>query len=193
LPDIKLTIGVPTAGRVCMGFAYSLVGMVSKLAAHGLPTVPEATVECTMDVVESSVIHTNREKIVARAIENGRTHLMFLDDDMVFEPQVLEIMLGRRQHVVAVNYLIKSELRFPIMANTSFGEISGAFFYDGGAVKLTQREFEGSYRDSAGAALRIGVAGGILVSLEYGFKLTRRTWDGVQESPGSFHLSIGTF
>jgi hypothetical protein len=109
LPDIKLTIGVPTAGRVCMGFAYSLVGMVSKLAAHGLPTVPEATVECTMDVVESSVIHTNREKIVARAIENGRTHLMFLDDDMVFEPQVLEIMLGRRQHVVAVNYLIKSE------------------------------------------------------------------------------------
>jgi outer membrane protein insertion porin family len=90
-------------------------------------------------------------------------------------------------------YLIKSELRFPIMANTSFGEISGAFFYDGGAVKLTQREFEGSYRDSAGAALRIGVAGGILVSLEYGFKLTRRTWDGVQESPGSFHLSIGTF
>src|SRR5512139_3888099 len=109
LPDIKLTIGIPTAGRVCMGFAYSLVGMVSKLAAHGLPTLPEATIECNMDVVESSVIHTNREKIVARAIENGRTHLMFLDDDMVFEPQVLEIMLGRRQPVVAVNYLIKSE------------------------------------------------------------------------------------
>ena len=90
-------------------------------------------------------------------------------------------------------YLIKSELRFPIKANTSFGDISGALFYDGGAVKLTQREFEGSYRDAAGAALRIGVAGGILVSLEYGFKLQRRIWNGVQESPGSFHLSIGTF
>ena len=109
MTHIKLTIGIPTAGRVCMGFAYSLVGMVSKLAAHGLPTLPEATIECNMDVVESSVIHTNREKIVDRAIKAERTHLMFIDDDMVFEPQILEIMLGRRMSVVAVNYLIKSE------------------------------------------------------------------------------------
>lgn len=107
--NIKLVIGIPTAGKVPMSFAYSLVGMVSKLAAHGLPTLPEATIECKLDVVESSVIHTNREKIVKRAIENEQTHLLFLDDDMTFEPQVLEILFGRRQKIVAVNYLIKKD------------------------------------------------------------------------------------
>lgn len=109
MTEIKLTIGVPTYGLAPMSFAYSLVGMVSKLAAHGIPTRPEASVECNMDVVESSVIPTNREKIVRRAIDNGRTHLLFLDHDMTFEPQVLEIVFGRRQQIVACNYLIKSE------------------------------------------------------------------------------------
>lgn len=94
---------------VHMGFAYSLVGMVSKLAAQGLPTRPEASVEVKMDVVESSVIHANREKIVERAIASDFTHMMFLDDDMVFEPQVIDILFSRRQPVVAVNYCIKKD------------------------------------------------------------------------------------
>jgi len=126
---IKLVIGIPTAGKVYMGFAYSLVGMVSKLAAQGCSTLPEATIECSMDVIESSVIHTNREKIVDRAIKAKRTHLMFVDDDMVFEPQVLEIMLGRRQPVVAVNYLIKSS------ENPDFVAVG----LDGKRVKTTEK------------------------------------------------------
>ena len=110
MPDaIKLVVAVPTAGMVRMGFAYSLAGMISKVAAHGIPTRPESSIEMKMDVVESSVIHTNREQLAKRAIDAGMTHLMFLDDDMIFEPQVLEIMLGRRQSVVCTNYLIKTE------------------------------------------------------------------------------------
>lgn len=106
---IKLVIAIPTAGMVRMGFAYSLAGMVAHVAAHGLRTRPEATIELKMDIVESSVIHTNREQLVRRAIDGGMTHLMFLDDDMVFEPSILEVMLGRRQGVVCTNYLIKTE------------------------------------------------------------------------------------
>ena len=106
---IKLVIAIPTAGMVRMGFAYSLAGMVAHVAAHGCRTRPEATIELKMDIVESSVIHTNREQLVKRAIDTGMTHLMFLDDDMVFEPSILEVMLGRRQGVVCTNYLIKTE------------------------------------------------------------------------------------
>lgn len=109
LETIRLCIAIPTAGMVRMGFAYSLVGMVSKLAAHGCPTRPEASIEVKLDVVESSVIHSNREQLVRRAIDSGYTHLLFLDDDMVFEPQVLDILLGRRQMVVAVNYAMKKD------------------------------------------------------------------------------------
>lgn len=109
MPDIKLVIGIPTAGRVPMGFAYSLAGMIAKVGAHRIPTIPEATIEVCMDIVESSNWITNREQLARRAVDHGKTHLMFLDDDMTFEPQILEVMLGRRQDIVCTNYLIKTE------------------------------------------------------------------------------------
>lgn len=108
--EIKLVIAVPTAGMVRSGFAYSLAGMVGKIAG-GVPTRPEATITMLMDMQESSVIHSNREQLAKRAIERGNTHLMFIDDDMQFEPQIAEVLLGRRQPVVAVNYPIK---KFPM-------------------------------------------------------------------------------
>lgn len=106
---IKLVIAIPSAGMVRMGFAYSLAGLVGYLGADAIPSRPESTLEVKLDVVESSVIHTNREKLVRRAIDSGMTHLAFLDDDMVFEPNILDVMLGRRQPVVCTNYLIKTD------------------------------------------------------------------------------------
>lgn len=104
---IKLVIGIPTTGMVSMGFAYSLSGLISYLAANGAKSRPESAIEVSMDVQESSVIHTNREQIVSRAIERGSTHLLFLDHDMVFEPNILDVMLGRRQSIVVTNYCLK--------------------------------------------------------------------------------------
>lgn len=106
--EVRLVICVPTAGMVRMGFAYSLAGMVASVAAQGAGR-PECSVQLRMDIVESSVIHTNREQLAKRAIDTGMTHLMFLDDDMVFEPNILDVMLGRRQAIVCTNYLIKTE------------------------------------------------------------------------------------
>jgi hypothetical protein len=107
--DIRLTIAIPTAGMVRMGFAYSLAGLISKLAAQGVPTRPESSMSVKLDVNESSVIHSNRELLVRRALDEGQTHLLFLDDDMVFEPTILDVLFSRRQPIVAVNYLIKTE------------------------------------------------------------------------------------
>ena len=92
-----------------MSFAYSLATMVAWVGANGLPSRSEAALELKLDVVESSNWITNREQLVSRAIEAGMTHLMFLDDDMMFEPQIIDILLGRRQPIVTTNYLIKTE------------------------------------------------------------------------------------
>ena len=107
MTDIKLSIAIPTTGMVAMGFAYSLCGLVSYIAAKGIQTRPESAVAMSLDVVESSVIHSNREQIVARAIERECTHLMFLDHDMVFEPTILDVLAGRRKSVVLTNYMLK--------------------------------------------------------------------------------------
>lgn len=109
MTDIRLVIAVPTAGTVRMGFAYSIAGLIARVAAEGIPTRPESVIAIRMDVVESSVIHSNREALCKRAIGADMTHLLFLDDDMIFEPQALDIMLGRRQQVVCTNYLIKTD------------------------------------------------------------------------------------
>jgi len=107
--DIKIGICIPTAGVVRIGFAASLVGLVAKFAAGGVPTVPEAKITIALHVLESSNWITNREKLARMAINDGETHLMFLDDDMLFDPRVLEVLLGRRQAIVTTNYLIKTE------------------------------------------------------------------------------------
>lgn len=105
------------------------------------------------------------------------------------------VQLDRRNlrdfYVTSDSYfaLIKAELRFPV-----YGDIQGAFFYDGGAVVLSQIELEDAYRDSFGVALRYKFAGGIVAGVEYGKKLNRKNWPGVgYESPEAYHISIGTF
>lgn len=107
MPDIKLVIGIPTTGSVSMGFAYSLCGLTSFIAAKGLPSRPESEVSMSIDVVESSVIHTNREQLVMRSIENKATHLLFLDHDMVFEPTIVDVLFSRRHEIVVTNYITK--------------------------------------------------------------------------------------
>jgi len=107
--EIKVAVCVPTAGTVRMSFAHSLCGMLTYIAAKGVPTISDASVSLSLKVMESSNWITNREKLGRMALDCGDTHLMFLDDDMVFEPQMLEIMLGRRQPIVVTNYLIKTE------------------------------------------------------------------------------------
>ncbi len=107
---LKISVCIPSAGMVHMGFAYSLVSMFGEVYKYGLPSNPEYTdIELTLDVLQSSVIHANREYLVDRAIEAGCTHVMFLDDDMTFNPAILDLMLSRKKAIVCVNYMTKSD------------------------------------------------------------------------------------
>ena len=107
--EIKLAIGIPTIGLCRTGFAYSLAGLIGYIAAKGITTLPDCKVDAMIDCQESTNLLTNREQLVARAIERGKTHLMFLDEDMIFQPKILDLLAGRRHPVVCVNYLIKTD------------------------------------------------------------------------------------
>ena len=108
MTDIRLTIAIPSAGTVVMPFSYSLATMLSYTAVNKVRTLPEANIEIDLQIVESSNWIENREQLVENVIERNRTHLMFVDDDMSWEPQALEVLLGRRQQIVCTNYLIKT-------------------------------------------------------------------------------------
>jgi outer membrane protein insertion porin family len=92
-------------------------------------------------------------------------------------------------------YLVKTELRFPIV-----GDLGGVFFYDGGAVHISDVTFSDPYRDSAGVGLRYETPVGPL-SIEIAWKLDRKDrvfsnaagTKEVKEDPFRLHISIGMF
>lgn len=106
--DIRLSIGVPSSGFVRAGFAHSLANMMGHLASIGIQSKPGATLLIQLNLVEGSVIHMAREEIITRSLEQECTHVLFLDDDMVFEADILDILMSRNKSVVLTNYLLKT-------------------------------------------------------------------------------------
>lgn len=101
--DIRVAVCVPTSGQVKAWFAHSLAGLMAY--GNALQQRPDSeSIALTLFMQETSVIHSNRELLVKMALEWKASHVMFLDDDMVFDPRVLTIMLGRRHAMVACNY-----------------------------------------------------------------------------------------
>ena len=82
---MRLMISYPTSGTHCAAFGYSLVNMVGYL----LTADPIPDFSFQVGLAQGSNWIENREDIAERAVANGFTHLCFLDDDMVFAPDVL--------------------------------------------------------------------------------------------------------
>lgn len=107
--EIRLTVGVPTSGFVRSGFAHSLTNMMGHLCSLGIRSKGATNLIIQLEMVEGSVIHTARETIVLKALETKSTHLLFLDDDMIFEADILDTMFDRDVPIVLTNYLLKTE------------------------------------------------------------------------------------
>jgi hypothetical protein len=100
---IRVAICVASSGQCRTWFASSLAGFIG--AAQTLPFWPQVeSVETTLLVQESSVIHGNREALIKAAIEWNATHILFMDDDMVFVPVAIASLFSRRHPIVITNY-----------------------------------------------------------------------------------------
>ena len=103
---MRLMISYPTSGTHCAAFGYSLVNMVGYL----LTADPIPDFSFQVGLAQGSNWIENREDIAERAVANGFTHLCFLDDDMVFAPDVLVSMANHAKagkDIVLTNYLVK--------------------------------------------------------------------------------------
>lgn len=99
----KLYVAVPTAGMVCLEFHRSVYNMIGYMTTN--PDIPP--VQMCMDFAMGSNWIANRELIAKNACDKGATHLVFLDDDMEFDPDILVGMLNRDLDIVMTNYLVK--------------------------------------------------------------------------------------
>jgi outer membrane protein insertion porin family len=125
----------------------------------------------------------------------------FLQDQVIPQDQVEAIDAARRAGTplpaAAITrtgelfYLARAELRFPIQ-----GPVEGGVFVDVGNVwafaDAMRLEDFASVRVSAGLGLRLSTPVGPIAA-DYGFNLTRRDDQDIQEPFGAFHFSIGLF
>ena len=92
MKDIKLAIGMVSAGSVKTKTVFALCRMIKSLKY-----------DFNFIIKEGAILHWNREHIVKAAIENNCTHLLFVDTDMYFEPDAIHRLLAREKDIVGVH------------------------------------------------------------------------------------------
>lgn len=79
---MKLLIGIPTMDSVPVEFLKSLCNLMGKLRGDG--------VDCELRIENGTLVYYAREAIARYAVLKNFTHILWLDSDMVFEPEIVE-------------------------------------------------------------------------------------------------------
>ena len=102
--DFKLCILTPTTGFVRTLFAVSLYQLVCSFLQNKICNGKQSL---RFYVIEGSCISANREKLVDMTSE--ATHILFIDEDMGFEPDALKLLMRHEQPIVGCNYKVRIE------------------------------------------------------------------------------------
>jgi len=103
MPNLKIAIGIPTNRLIKPKTALSLL----QLVAHS---------KYDYEIIVSSRgfnTSENRNYIAAQAVNRDCSHLFFVDDDQVFEPDTLDRLLARNKDIVGTIYNTKYEIQTP--------------------------------------------------------------------------------
>jgi hypothetical protein len=154
---VKVCIAVPTRDTMYAHFAYCLQDLVKYHAVAGIDTFVEFDM--------GTLIGNQRERLATKAIDQGATHIMWLDSDMMFPKNVCEILLGHDVPFVACNYSTRS-LPFKAVAYTE------VWNWDSMLEK-----------DAAGLVLVEGVGFGCVLTKTDIFLPSRKPWFPITYSP----------
>lgn len=94
--DIKVVIAVPSSDASGMNVLTAQCISSAIIKAEGL--VSDMVVRRSCDIV------SNRTWLVNEAIRVGGTHILFVDCDMLFPPDVIKTMLAHEKEIVGVEY-----------------------------------------------------------------------------------------
>lgn len=82
---MKLMVAVPTTDYVHAEFMKCLVGLTKKLATEGA--------DFDVQIIGGTLVYWARNRIAHRAIDGGFTHVLWLDSDMTFKPDIVDDLL----------------------------------------------------------------------------------------------------
>ena len=99
----KITIGIPTNRGVKAMTVLSLLKMVEENKSFNFHFIVET---------EGISIEDNRNAIVEQALKEKSDYLLFVDDDMIFEPNLLTNLLNKNKKIIGVNSYSRHEEGF---------------------------------------------------------------------------------
>lgn len=98
---IRVKVLVPTHEKVDALFAYDLAQMMA-LTAAVMP--PDEGHELGLEMNIGTYIHKSRTELLQVALEEGATHVLWLDSDMRFPPDTFLRLLQHEVPIVGINY-----------------------------------------------------------------------------------------
>jgi len=97
--ETYVVIGVPSGSTWHAQFAMCLMFLMNQMVARGM--------SCSVSNPRGSILPTLRHKAVRFALDQGATHLLFIDSDQTFPKETAEILLSHGKDVVAANIATK--------------------------------------------------------------------------------------
>lgn len=82
---MKLLIGIPTLDYIHVEFMKCLTALLMRLRDDGI--------KFELDIESGTLVYTARERIAHKAINEKFTHVLWLDSDMVFSPDILDDLM----------------------------------------------------------------------------------------------------
>ena len=165
---------VPARDEVHTGFAFDFARMVGHDVKH---RCKDDTNGLKLYTMAGTLIFDQREGLVKAALSEGCTHVLFIDSDMRFPPDIISILLSRELPIVGVNAVtrrkpvLSTALNLELTKDDETGEIKKTRW-----LKVDSRGKEGCEQVTA-----IGF-GATLIAREV-FEKLKTPWFSAEWSP----------
>lgn len=104
---LNVAISTPSYGYMRTAYNTSIVRMMLHYMGtpvFGRESEPRAF---AYNVQQGSMVASQRQLMVQWALDHNASHILFVDEDMGFAPNVLNQLLSRQMSVVTCNYIMK--------------------------------------------------------------------------------------
>jgi len=112
--DLIVGVCVPCRDEVMTGFAFDFARLVSHDA---ITRCKDGQGGLKMYTMPGTLIFDQREKLVEVALKEGCDAVLFIDSDMRFPADTVEILLSREQPIVGVNAVTRRKPVLPTALN----------------------------------------------------------------------------
>lgn len=92
MKQVKLMVAIPTLDYMHEKFVESLTNLTKHLCESGI--------EFDICFERGTLVYIARDRLVKKAIAEDYTHVLWLDADMVFEPDMIDILLESNKDMV---------------------------------------------------------------------------------------------